>query len=393
MASETTPRAPVRALFEGVEGNALLLISAAFGLSAGVLHLVVTQAHFAEHVGQGLFMVTLAFLQVLWAVWFVRRPSAGGFAAGVALMLGAILVWIFAITVRAPFSAGPESPEPIAWCTEAAQLVSLLALVALPFSRSGAVGFGIGRAVPVVALILLLGLVAGAGAYGAGLVGEKLAPQLGESAAGMDDMQPASDHGGDAAAPGSTGMSMGANASTNATATAPASDANMPSDPSACMSGMDMPGCTSAQADAYFKKMSAQAPPPDKQLAPVKIPLAQDGSGETGKFTVDNGTMHLIVKIELKDDGSGAYLVQGPGQAPSSGDLEVLFTAPGAKTPAFKITLKGSGGSVGVSGVNSLDLTANGETAMPLEGDWVVSLGGSGIGAGTTISLTERFFM
>lgn len=392
MATDSAPgRAAVRSLFDGAETSALGLIAIAAGFAAGILHLVVAPEHFAEHIGQGLFMVTAGFLQVLWAVWFLRRPSLRSYAAGVALALGCIVVWVVATYVRPPFQSTAETPMPTAWATEVIQILGVLVLVILPFTRARAGVTAPVRAFPIVALVLLLGLALGGAAYGAGLAGEKFAPILGDSA-GSDSMSPASTSSSSSNS-ANGGMQMApASANTSANQSAPAKDANMPSDPSACMSGMDMPGCSAAQADAYFTKMTANAPPPDKTLTPVKIALTNDGTGETGKFTLDNGTMHLLVKVQLKDAGGGPWAVFGPG-SPPSGDLQVDFTPPGAKAPSFSVVVKGSGEQAGIDPAANLDITSTGESPMPAMGDWGITVGGSGVNAGLTVTLTERFVM
>ena len=159
------------------EDSLVALVAIATALAAGVLHLIVAPMHFAEHLGQGLFFVALGTLQIFWALWFFRRPQAFAYAAGIVIALGSIVVWVIAIEIRAPFQSGAETPEPIAYATKAVEAVTLVCLLALPWvgGRGQREGARSSRAV-VVLVALLLGVAGGGVAYGAGLVGEMVAP-------------------------------------------------------------------------------------------------------------------------------------------------------------------------------------------------------------------------
>jgi len=375
---------PLQRALAASEGSFLVTLAAALGLVAGVLHLIVTPMHFGEHVAQGLFMVVLGTLQVVWGLAFFRRASAGGFVAGVALALGAILVWVAATLVRAPYSAGAETPEPIAWCTEAVQALTVVVLVVLAL-RARPLGASAGRALPLVVAALVLGLIAGGGAYGAGLVGEKVAPALGEGAG-----EPMGEHAAGADEGATTPMSMpdhGAGANQSATN---ATNSTSSFDPASCMRGMDMPGCTAAQAESYYQSQkggTASAPPPDKDLDPVKIALDAQGSNPSGKATLDAGTMQLLVTVFLNDTGPGPYAAFGPG---GSGDLKIDFKGPnGTKS----MTLGGSGGLVGADPASPLAKTFTTTISMPDAGAYTVSVAGQGQNVQLTIRLTERFTM
>lgn len=186
-----------------------------------------------------------------------------------------------------------------------------------------------------------------------------------------------------------------ANATTNASAHANASagtngtgkDPNMPDDPGSCMSGMDMPGCTSAQADYYYKHTKAGSAAPDRPLAPVVIALTLDGTGQAGKFTVENGTQQLLISIKIKDQGPGPYAALGPG---GQGDLKVELTGPaGTKT----IALNGTTQSIGIDPASTLFKSYVDGLVLPGEGDWTARVVGQGKNVNVEIDITERFYI
>jgi hypothetical protein len=379
----------LRAALANAEPSRLVILACGAALVAAVLHLIVAPAHFAEHVGQGLFMVIVGALQILWALAFYRRVTLSSYVVGFAIALGAILVWVIAITVRPPFQDAAEPADAIAYTTEVAQAITVLALLILPFSRRGV---GVGRAAPLVVAALFLGLVVGGGAYGAGLAGESLMPSLAEGAhmhdheadGGGGGVGLASDHAGHETPPA-------ANTSTNNTT----ASQDLGYDPSSCMVGMDMPGCTAAQADANYKKQqaaeAAKGPKPDQALPSLKIGLDPQSVGQTGGFSVDTGAKSLLVKIKLVSTGTGPYAALGPG---GQGDLSVEFKAPGATSATKTITLTGTGAgsSVGADPANPMDKAAASDTILvTLEGGWTLHVLGQGTNVNVQVDMTERY--
>lgn len=182
------------------------------------------------------------------------------------------------------------------------------------------------------------------------------------------------------AAPSNGTTTSNATAETNGTK---ASD--MPSDPGNCMRGMDMDGCTAAQADAWFDSQKANAPPPDKELPPVVIVLDAQGANTPGAFTIDAGTMRLLVHMYLNSTGPGPYAAVGPDGV---GDMQLRFVGGDDTT-----TLTIGGRNVGVAPADPL---ANAFTAvldMPAAGDWTLELEGQGSNAQLEVRLIERFSM
>lgn len=195
-----------------------------------------------------------------------------------------------------------------------------------------------------------------------------------------------------AAANMSAASQMAQNMSAQGNATAAngtaAKDPNMPDDPSACMQGMDMPGCTAGQSDYYYKQQmkSYVPPPPDKELPKISIKLDPQGANPSGAFKVDNGTKQLLVDVYLNDTGPGPYASLGPG---GQGDLKLTFKG---ATDSKAIPLGSSGGSVGADPANPLARSWHTSIELPAEGDWKVTLEGQGTNAELTVHLVERFY-
>lgn len=177
----------------------------------------------------------------------------------------------------------------------------------------------------------------------------------------------------------------------NATNTTSSGDTSMPDDPSQCMSGMDMPGCTQAQAERYFAAQSALPPPPaDKALPNVKIELNPQGDAtQTATFQVpDNDTKQLLVAIRVNDSGQGAWFVSGSGTPPAS-DLKVTLKS-GSVTKT--ITVSGIQ-SAGVDPANALAKGPyNDAIPLPPAAGWTITVDGVGQNVHLDVQLTERFW-
>jgi hypothetical protein len=179
----------------------------------------------------------------------------------------------------------------------------------------------------------------------------------------------------------------------NATGNATSSNGtDMPSDPANCMGGMDMPGCTSQQADNYYKKRKAEeaakGPPPDRALTPLKIALSPKGDNQGGSSNFDDGTMTLFITIYLNDTGTGPYAAVGPS---GQGDLSLLLKGP--KSMSKTVALSGTGPSVGVDPAAPLSKKFTAQISMPETGVWSVTVNGQGQNARVELDMLERFTM
>lgn len=93
---------------------------ASFG--AALVHFGVAPAHGREWALSGLFFVSLALLQLSWARVVLVRTTTAVLAAGIALNVGAVALWVVTRTSGAPFGPHAGVPELV----QAADLCALL---------------------------------------------------------------------------------------------------------------------------------------------------------------------------------------------------------------------------------------------------------------------------
>ena len=93
---------------------------ASFG--AATIHFAVTPTHWQEWMPAGVFFLSMAVFQLLWARTVLARPTNPVLAAGMLLNAGAIALWALSRTAGAPF--GPHAGE--AELVGAADLCALL---------------------------------------------------------------------------------------------------------------------------------------------------------------------------------------------------------------------------------------------------------------------------
>lgn len=97
-------------------------LAAMASLGAAVVHFAVAPTHWQEWTPSGLFFVSLALSQLIWARVMLARTTMPVLAAGVLLNIGAIALWALSRTAGAPF--GPHAGEPE--LVQAADLCALL---------------------------------------------------------------------------------------------------------------------------------------------------------------------------------------------------------------------------------------------------------------------------
>lgn len=93
---------------------------ASFG--AAIVHFAVVPTHWQEWVPAGLFFLSIALFQLIWARLVLARTTTSVLAAGIMLNVGAIALWALSRTSGAPF--GPHAGEPE--LVRAADLCALL---------------------------------------------------------------------------------------------------------------------------------------------------------------------------------------------------------------------------------------------------------------------------
>jgi hypothetical protein len=85
---------------------------AMMSLAAAVIHFAVAGEHFQEYWLYGVFMLAVAWLQVLWAILAVARPSRLLLGAGVILNVGVVAVYVVTRTAGDVIGPGAHSAEP-----------------------------------------------------------------------------------------------------------------------------------------------------------------------------------------------------------------------------------------------------------------------------------------
>jgi len=98
-------------------------------LAAGAFHLLAMIDHMDHHAAVGRAFLGIAALQVLWAAMLVRSRSRALAVAGIALHVGAIVIWVLSRTQGISWFPGLEAVEPFGWRDVTTQAFQLLAIV------------------------------------------------------------------------------------------------------------------------------------------------------------------------------------------------------------------------------------------------------------------------
>lgn len=114
-------RVSPRAATKSVSGLAVRLAAIA-SLGAAVIHFAVVPAHWKEWIPSGLFFVSIALFQLIWARVVLARTTTAVLAAGIVGNVGAAALWAHSRTAGAPF--GPHAGQP-----ELVQAAGLCALL------------------------------------------------------------------------------------------------------------------------------------------------------------------------------------------------------------------------------------------------------------------------
>src|SRR5215469_12406933 len=85
---------------------------AIISVAAAVIHFAVAGSHFQEYWLFGVFMLAVAWLQLIWAVGVVARPSAWLLWAGAVINAGIIVIYILTRTVGDMVGPTPHDVEP-----------------------------------------------------------------------------------------------------------------------------------------------------------------------------------------------------------------------------------------------------------------------------------------
>ncbi len=135
-------------------------------LVAGIIHLMVVEAHLTHARGTGLFFLGMGAAQVVWAVMFIRQPTWNMARFGLPfLAIAPTILYVVTRVVRAPWSEFPEHVDTLGVATVAFQLLAAAALTNTLWARLG----------KQLAAAAGVGLLAGATMYGGALAVEDVA--------------------------------------------------------------------------------------------------------------------------------------------------------------------------------------------------------------------------
>ena len=166
---------PMRAIARTDTGPSISVAQAslaALSMAAAAIHFAVMGEHFAEYVAFGVFFSVVAWLQALWAVGVIVRPSRRLLLVGLAGNALVILVWLISRTTGLPI--GPEAgvPEPAAFVDVTSTILEVAIVVGTvmlllrgrptPSVRGLPVWLGLAGLVLVLAMLTTWSVAAGA---------------------------------------------------------------------------------------------------------------------------------------------------------------------------------------------------------------------------------------
>jgi hypothetical protein len=132
--------------------------TAIFSAGAGAIHIAVIQAHFEEYWAFGVFFAGAAWLQILWAIWVVARPSRVVALTGIGINGAITAVWVVSRTVGVPLGPEPGVVEEAEFVDIVATSLQVLVILgALGLLSRGAMRRDVGRGA-LVSSTLVLGL-------------------------------------------------------------------------------------------------------------------------------------------------------------------------------------------------------------------------------------------
>ena len=138
---------------------------------AAAIHFAVTNEHFNEWWGYGVFFFLAGWVQLLWAAIAVRVHSRGLLAIGLVGNASVVVLWLVTRTVGLPFGPEPGEAESLGWADgistafEAAAALCCLVLLLRPLAALR-VHVPPPLVAAVTATLTTLGLLSAAGGHG-----------------------------------------------------------------------------------------------------------------------------------------------------------------------------------------------------------------------------------
>lgn len=144
---------------------------------AGVIHLGLAPEHYVHAPAHGIFFVLAGLAEIIWALIFWRRPSAGLYYAGLVLGGGLVVLWILTRLMTSPFEYEPGPIDVSGLITKLCEITGLVSLLMLAVQGHIA-GLTRERIPQMIGIAIGLALISGIGAYQIGLAAEPLLPGL-----------------------------------------------------------------------------------------------------------------------------------------------------------------------------------------------------------------------
>lgn len=86
-------------------------LAALASLGAAIVHFAAVPTHWQEWMPSGLFFLSIALFQLVWARFVVARTTTSVLASGIMLNAGVVALWIVSRTSGAPFGPHAGVPE------------------------------------------------------------------------------------------------------------------------------------------------------------------------------------------------------------------------------------------------------------------------------------------
>ena len=142
---------------------------------AGVVHLIITPWHYEHAPAHGIFFAVSGIAQLTWVVIFSLRSKLWSYYLGLAVSGGLFVLWVFTQMWTPPFAEAAEAMGNGTIFTKIPELLAFLALIIC--AQKGKIGITY-KLPRLITEALIISLVAGAAAFGAGYLAEPMFPSL-----------------------------------------------------------------------------------------------------------------------------------------------------------------------------------------------------------------------
>ena len=294
-------------------------------VATAVIHFAVAGQHFQEYWLYGVFMLVVAWLQLLWAIVAIARPSRLLLYAGVILNVGVVAVYVVTRTIGDVIGPGAHSVEPAGFGDLLCTVLEAIVVAGCAWLLIARTDHGVGRQHLVIA-------PAAVGAMTAALLSVALVAGGPELVMSMS-----------ASASASTGA--GATSSIKLATTTPAGDITMPDTSMQMAEGMRMASSvpcvatpTSAQQQAAvtlvdtswqdaekYQSLAAAKAAGYVPITPVGLPVVHYMNKASYRATLTGGPVLNLTEpqsLVYANTPKGAVLVAA-----------MYITSPGGPTP------------------------------------------------------------